>query len=215
MFQTGIQQQERVPLERHDVADRGAADDVQVAAVPDDHHVDDRQQQAPGRPQHHLAPMREHLLAQHGVPPAACSRAAPAFRAEAPARRESRRTSRPRGRRSVPRPCGPSGRWAGSRRAKTKLISITPGMMARAVNASRQFSVSSTTTAMIRRMTEMAGDTMAICNRPVVVSTSPVRRDRMPPVFMSHSFGNGRCSSRSKSDRRSDSMTRTFSSRWR
>ena len=35
-----VQQQERVPLERHDVADRGAADDVQVAAVPDDHHVD-------------------------------------------------------------------------------------------------------------------------------------------------------------------------------
>ena len=37
----------------------------------------------------------------------------------------------------------------------------------------------------------------------------------MPPVFMSHSFGSGRCSSRSKSDRRSDSITRALSSRWR
>ena len=88
-------------------------------------------------------------------------------------------------------------------------------MIASAVSASRQFSVSSTPMAMISRMTESAGDTIAICSRPVVVSTSPVRRDRMPPVFMSHSFGSGRCSSRSKSDRRSDSMTCTFSSRWR
>ena len=65
-----VQQQERVPLERHDVADRGAADDVQVAAVPDDHDVDAGDQQAPRRPQHQLAAMREQLLAQHGVPPA-------------------------------------------------------------------------------------------------------------------------------------------------
>ena len=101
------------------------------------------------------------------------------------------------------------------RREKAKLISITPGMMARAVNASRQFSVNSNATAMTRRMIEMAGDTMAICKSPVVVSTSPVRRDRMPPVFMSHSLGSGRCSSRSNSDRRSDSITRTFSRRWR
>ena len=64
-------------------------------------------------------------------------------------------------------------------------------------------------------MTESDGDTIAICSRPVVVSTSPVSRDRMPPVFMSHSFGSGRCSNRSKSDRRSDSMTRVLSSRWR
>ena len=101
------------------------------------------------------------------------------------------------------------------RRAKAKLISMTPGMMASAINASRQFSVISMPTAMSRRMIEMAGDTMAICSKPVVVSTSPVRRDRMPPVFMSHSFGSGRCSKRSNSDRRSDSMTRVFSSRWR
>src|SRR5205807_1680428 len=32
------EEQEGVPLERHDVADGGAADDVQVAAVPNDHH---------------------------------------------------------------------------------------------------------------------------------------------------------------------------------
>ena len=88
-------------------------------------------------------------------------------------------------------------------------------MMASAVSASRQLSVSSTTTAMSRRMTETAGETTAICSSPVVVSTSPVRRDRMPPVFMSHSFGSGRCSSRSKSARRSDSMTCTFRRRWR
>ena len=64
-------------------------------------------------------------------------------------------------------------------------------------------------------MSERAGDTMAICNKPVVVSTSPVSRDRMPPVFMSHSFGRGRCNSRSNNDRRSASMTRVLSSRWR
>ena len=102
-----------------------------------------------------------------------------------------------------------------TRREKPKLSSVTPGMIARAVNARRQFSSSSTTTAMTRRMVEMAGDTMAICNSPVVVSTSPVRRDRMPPVFMSHSLGNGRCSRRSNNDRRSDSMTRTFNRFWR
>ena len=88
-------------------------------------------------------------------------------------------------------------------------------MIASAVNASRQLSENRMLTAMISRMTEMAGDTTAICSSPVVVSTSPVSRDRMPPVFMSHSFGSGRCSSRSNSDRRSDSITRVFSSRWR
>jgi len=99
--------------------------------------------------------------------------------------------------------------------AKMKLITITPGMIASAVSASRQFSAISTTTAMIRRMIDTVGKTMAICMSPVVVSTSPVSRDRMPPVFISQSFGNGRCSSRSKSDRRSVNMTRAFSRRWR
>jgi signal transduction histidine kinase len=37
----GVQQQERVPLERHDVADRCATPQVQVAAIPDDGDVDD------------------------------------------------------------------------------------------------------------------------------------------------------------------------------
>jgi hypothetical protein len=96
-----------------------------------------------------------------------------------------------------------------------KLTSMTPGTTASAVSASRQFSVNSTTTAMASRITEIAGETMAICRRPVVVSTSPVIRDRMPPVFMSQSFGSGRCSRRSKSDRRSVSITRVFSTRWR
>jgi hypothetical protein len=101
------------------------------------------------------------------------------------------------------------------RRVKVKLSTITPGMMARPVSASRQFRTIRTVTAITRRINEMDGDTMAICRSPVVVSTSPVSRDRMPPVFMSHSFGNGRCSSRSNNDRRSVSMTRAFNSLWR
>ena len=109
--------------------------------------------------------------------------------------------------RAVDRPDAPRERRSSS--------ASTPGMIASAVSASRQFSVSSTATAMTSRMTDSAGETIAICNRPVVVSTSPVSRERMPPVFMSHSFGSGRCSSRSNSDRRSDSITRTLSSRWR
>ena len=85
-------------------------------------------------------------------------------------------------------------------------------MMPSAMSASRQLSDSRITIAISSRMMEIDGDTIAICSSPVVVSTSPVMRDRIPPVFMSHSFGSGRCSSRSKSDRRSDSMTRTLSS---
>ena len=92
---------------------------------------------------------------------------------------------------------------------------MMPGMMARAVNASRQFSENSTTTAISSRTTEIDGEMIASCSRPVVVSTSPVIRDRMPPVFMSHSVGSGRCSRRSKSDRRSASITWVFSRRWR
>ena len=101
------------------------------------------------------------------------------------------------------------------RRADAKLMSIAPGMIAIAVSASRQFSAISTPIAISSRMIEIAGETIAICSSPVVVSTSPVRRERMPPVFMSQSFGSGRCSNRSNSARRSDSITRTFSSRCR
>jgi hypothetical protein len=101
------------------------------------------------------------------------------------------------------------------RLAKMKLITITPGIIASAVSARRQFSAISTATAMISRMIDTVGDTMAICMSPVVVSTSPVSRERMPPVFMSQSFGSGRCSRRSNSDRRSVNITRAFSSRWR
>ena len=43
----GIEEQEHVPLKGHDVADRRAADDVQIAAEPDDHDTDARFQQAP------------------------------------------------------------------------------------------------------------------------------------------------------------------------
>ena len=96
-----------------------------------------------------------------------------------------------------------------------RLSTITPGMIAIAVNASCQLRAIRMTIAITSRMTEIAGDTIAIWSRPVVVSTSPVRRDRMPPVFISHRRGSGRCSRRSYSERRSDSMTRTLSSRWR
>src|SRR2546425_2206344 len=65
------------------------------------------------------------------------------------------------------------------RRAKIKLNTMTPGMMAIAVKASCQFRAIRMTMAMTSRITEMAGDTIAICNKPVVVSTSPVSRDRM------------------------------------
>ena len=88
-------------------------------------------------------------------------------------------------------------------------------MMARAVNASRQLSTSNTTTAMLSRMTDKVGETTANCNSPVVVSTSPVSRDRIPPVLKSHSLGKGKCSNRSNSDRRRASITRVLSTRWR
>ena len=42
-----VEQQERVPLERHDVADRRAADEVEIAAVPDDDDVDRRRGAGP------------------------------------------------------------------------------------------------------------------------------------------------------------------------
>ena len=96
-----------------------------------------------------------------------------------------------------------------------KLMSIAPGITSIAMIASRQFSVSRTPTAMARRMSEIDGETIALCSSPVVVSTSPVRRDRMPPVFISQSCGSGRWSSRSKSDRGASSMTCVFSRRWR
>ena len=101
------------------------------------------------------------------------------------------------------------------RRENVKLMSIAPGMIASAVNARRQFNVISMLTAITRRMIEIEGETMAICRRPVVVSTSPVSRDSMPPVFMSQSFGSGRCSNRSNNERRRESITRTLSNRWR
>ena len=46
------------------------ADDVQIAAEPDDHDVDAGDEQAPDGPQQQLAAMREQFLAQHGVPAA-------------------------------------------------------------------------------------------------------------------------------------------------
>ena len=67
-----------------------------------------------------------------------------------------------------------------------------PGIMASAINDRRQLSDVRMTIAMSNRIAEIVGDTTASCSNPVVVSTSPVNRDRMPPVFMSHSFGSGR-----------------------
>ncbi len=101
------------------------------------------------------------------------------------------------------------------RRAEMKLMSMMPGMMAMAMSASRQLSTTRMQIAKTSRMMDTAGDTIAICNRPVVVSMSPVRRDRMPPVFMSHSRGSGKCNRRSNSARRNESITFVFSRRWR
>ena len=96
-----------------------------------------------------------------------------------------------------------------------KLITTMPGMIAIAVKASRQLSANRMPTAMPRRRSAIEGDTIAICRKPVVVSTSPVSRDRMPPVFMSWSFASGRWSMRPNSVRRSASIRRVFRSRWR
>ena len=101
------------------------------------------------------------------------------------------------------------------RRAKVRLSAMIPGTMASAVSASRQFTTTRIPTAMPRRSRDSSGDTTAICSSPVVVSTSPVSRERMPPVFMSHRRGSGRWRRRSNSERRSDSMTRVFRRRWR
>jgi hypothetical protein len=98
------------------------------------------------------------------------------------------------------------------RRVNPKLASMMPGMTARAVSASRQLSDIRMAIAMMRRIIDSDGDTTAICSSPLVVSTSPVSRDRMPPVFMSHSFESGKCRRRSNNDRRSESITFTFSS---
>ena len=84
-----------------------------------------------------------------------------------------------------------------TRLAKTKLIAMMPGTIASAVRASRQFREARMAKATTSRMTDTEGEMRAICNRPVVVSTSPEMRERMPPVFMSHSFGMGRLRSRS------------------
>ena len=90
-----------------------------------------------------------------------------------------------------------------------------PGTIANAVKASRQFSAVRMPMATISRMTDTEGEMSAICNSPVVVSTSPVMRERMPPVFISHSFGSGRWSSRSNNVRRNESMTSTLTRRCR
>ena len=98
---------------------------------------------------------------------------------------------------------------------KAKLMSMTPGTIANAIKARRQLSVSNSPMATNSLITEMTGDMKANCSRPVVVSTSPVSRERMPPVFMSQSFGSGRWSNRSNNERRNESMTFTLTRRCR
>jgi hypothetical protein len=68
MLQTGLRQQERVPLERHDVADRGVAT-FQIAAEPEMTTLT-RETSRPQTSTEQLAALREQLLAQHGVPAA-------------------------------------------------------------------------------------------------------------------------------------------------
>jgi len=84
MFQTGLSSRNVYPLESHDIADRGAAANVQIAAVPDDYDVDDPQQQAPGGPEDGLAALGEQLLAEHRMPPAQVVECLPQFAPEGP-----------------------------------------------------------------------------------------------------------------------------------
>ena len=107
-----IQQQERVPLERHDVADRRASRHVQEPAVPDDHDVDDADEQAPGHPEDELPPVCEEILPQDACAGRACTPATRASRARTPGPPGCPRTSRPRGRRSARRPCASRDRSA-------------------------------------------------------------------------------------------------------
>jgi len=79
-----------------------------------------------------------------------------------------------------PRPCAPSDRSGGCA-GEDQTQTMTPGMMAIAVRASCQFSATRMTMAMTNRITEIAGDTIAICSRPVVVSTSPVSATECRP----------------------------------
>ena len=67
-----------------------------------------------------------------------------------------------------------------------------PGMTASAVMASRQFKKNRMVTAIKSRSSDRLGDTTASCNRPEVVSMSPLRREMIPPVFMSESFCRGK-----------------------
>ena len=108
-----VQQQERVPLERHDVADRRAAAQVQVAAVPHDHDVDAAQQQVPRGPDDHLAALREELLAQHGVAPAHVLEQLVDLPAERPHHADARERLAHPAVDLAPRPCAATGRWAG------------------------------------------------------------------------------------------------------
>ena len=69
MFQTGFSSRNVYHWNAMMSPTDARPDDIQVAAVPDDHDVDRAEQQAPRRPDDHLATLREQLLAQHGVAP--------------------------------------------------------------------------------------------------------------------------------------------------
>src|SRR5262249_62081602 len=105
---------------------------------------------------------------------------------------------------------GAAGGGGGTGRRRMKLGGGARGGRPTAISASRQFSVKRITTAIARRTRERAGETKAICKKPVVVSTSPVSRERIPPVFISQRRGNGRCRRRSYRARRKESITRVL-----
>ncbi len=210
-----VEQQERVPLEGHDVADRGAAHDVQVTAVPDDDDVDAGDEQAPGGPEDQLAAMGEQLLAEDGVPAAHVVEQLAHFAAERAddANAGERLADAAVDLLDVLADGAVDGPDAAGRGEAHEHGAGNDGQGHEGQSPVERQAES--LTAMTSRMIESDGDTIAICKRPVVVSTSPVSRERMPPVFMSQSLGSGRCSSRSNSARRSESMTRTLSRRWR
>ena len=84
-----------------------------------------------------------------------------------------------------------------TRRETVKLIRMAPGMTARAVTANRQFRKNRIVTAMTSRRAASPGEITASCSNPEVVSTSPLRRAMMPPIFSSESFCKGRYRRRS------------------
>ena len=108
-----VEKQERVPLEGHDVADGGAAAQVQIAAVPDDGHVDHASSRFHEVQITSFAAMGEQLLAQHGVAAAHVVEQLVHFAAERANHANAGKCLAHAAVDSLPPPCGRSGRSVG------------------------------------------------------------------------------------------------------